>query len=247
MSALTRMASGEFNKVVIGKNDTFVISASVIPGNEKMIYGVINNLYRLGAEVIYESLEPIHVSGHACQDELKMLHSLIKPKFFIPVHGEYRHLKKHARLAESVGMRESNILIADIGDTVELSKDTIKFGEKFPAGSRFVDGVGIDGADSFVLRDRIHLSEDGLVVVVVGVEELSAQLTSLEIIGKGLVFSEEMIAEAKANVINALKRVDLRTVRDETELNGIIRRSIKNYIFKATKKNPMILPVVMVV
>ncbi len=247
MSALTRMASGEFNKVVIGKNDTVVISASVIPGNEKMIYGVINNLYRLGAEVIYESLEPIHVSGHACQDELKMLHSLIKPKFFIPVHGEYRHLKKHARLAESLGMRESNILIADIGDTVELTKDTMRFGEKFSAGSRFVDGVGIDGADSFVLRDRIHLSEDGLVVVVVGVEELSAQLTSLEIIGKGLVFSEEMIAEAKANVINALKRVDLRTVRDEAELNGIIRRSIKNYIFKATKKNPMILPVVMVV
>ncbi len=247
MSALTRMASGEFNKVVIGNNDTVVISASVIPGNEKMIYGVINNLYRLGAEVIYESLEPIHVSGHACQDELKMLHSLINPKFFIPVHGEYRHLKKHARLAESLGMKENNILIADIGDTVELTSNTIKFGDKFKAGSRFVDGVGIDGADSFVLRDRIHLSEDGLVVVVVGVEELSAQLSSLEIIGKGLVFSDEMIAEAKANVVNALKKVDLRTVRDEAELNGIIRRSIKNYIFKATKKNPMILPVVMVV
>ena len=247
MSALTRMASGEFNKVVIGNNDTVVISASVIPGNEKMIYGVINNLYRLGAEVIYESLEPIHVSGHACQDELKMLHSLISPKFFIPVHGEYRHLKKHARLAESLGMKESNIMIADIGDTVELTSNTIKFGEKFKAGSRFVDGVGIDGADSFVLRDRIHLSEDGLVVVVVGVEELSAQLSSLEIIGKGLVFSDEMIAEAKANVVNALKKVDLRTVRDEAELSGIIRRSIKNYIFKATKKNPMILPVVMVV
>jgi len=247
MSALTRMASGEFNKVVIGKNDTVVISASVIPGNEKMIYGVINNLYRLGAQVIYESLEPIHVSGHACQDELKVLHSLIKPKFFIPVHGEYRHLKKHAQLAESLGMKEHNILIADIGDTVELTNNTAKFGEKFQAGSKFVDGVGIDGADSFVLRDRIHLSEDGLVVVVVGVEELSAQLTSLEIIGRGLVFSEEMVAEAKTNVINALKKVDLRTVRDESELNGIIRRSIKNYIFKATKKNPMILPVVMVV
>lgn len=247
MSALTRMASGEFNKVVIGKNDTVVISASVIPGNEKMIYGVINNLYRLGAEVIYESLEPIHVSGHACQDELKMLHSLVKPKFFIPVHGEYRHLKKHARLAESLGMKESNILIADIGDTVELTSNTLKYGEKFKAGSRFVDGVGIDGADSFVLRDRIHLSEDGLVVVVVGVEELSAQLSSLEIIGKGLVFSDDMIAEAKANVVNALNKVDLRTVRDENELSGIIRRSIKNYIFKATKKNPMILPVVMVV
>ena len=247
MSALTRMASGEFNKVEIGKNDTVVISASVIPGNEKMIYGVINNLYRLGADVIYESLEPIHVSGHACRGELKVLHSLVKPKFFIPVHGEYRHLKKHANLAQSVGMKESNIVIAEIGDTVELTDKTIKFGEKFKAGSRFVDGVGIDGEDSFVLRDRIHLSEDGLVVVVVGVDEFSAQLTSLEIIGKGLVFSDSMISEAKANVTNTLSRIDLRTVRDENELAGIIRRSIKNYIYKATKKNPMILPVVMVV
>ena len=247
MSALTRMASGEFNKVVIGKNDTVVISASVIPGNEKMIYGVINNLYRLGAEVIYESLEPIHVSGHACRGELKVLHSLVKPKFFIPVHGEYRHLKKHANLAESLGMKETNIVIAEIGDTVELTDKTIKFGEKFKAGSRFVDGVGIDGEDSFVLRDRIHLSEDGLVVVVVGVDEFSAQLTSLEIIGKGLVFSDSMIAEAKSNVTSTLSRIDLRTVRDENELAGIIRRSIKNYIYKATKKNPMILPVVMVV
>ena len=247
MSALTRMASGEFNKVEIGKNDTVVISASVIPGNEKMIYGVINNLYRLGADVIYESLEPIHVSGHACRGVLKVLHSLVKPKFFIPVHGEYRHLKKHANLAQSVGMKESNIVIAEIGDTVELTDKTIKFGEKFKAGSRFVDGVGIDGEDSFVLRDRIHLSEDGLVVVVVGVDEFSAQLTSLEIIGKGLVFSDSMISEAKANVTNTLSRIDLRTVRDESELAGIIRRSIKNYIYKATKKNPMILPVVMVV
>lgn len=247
MSALTRMASGEFNKVVIGTNDTVVISASVIPGNEKMIYGVINNLYRLGAEVIYESLEPIHVSGHACQDELKVLHSLVKPKFFIPVHGEYRHLKKHARLAESLGMKEGSILIADIGDTVELTSNTMKFGEKFHAGTRFVDGVGIDGADSFVLRDRIHLSEDGLVVVVVSLDERSAKLNSLEIIGKGLVFSDDMIAEAKTFVTSALERVDLRRVRDESEVNAIIRRSIKNYIFKATKKNPMILPVVMVV
>ncbi|MBR2448857.1 MAG: ribonuclease J [Clostridia bacterium] len=247
MSALTRMASGEFNKVVIGKNDTVVISASVIPGNEKMIYGVINNLYRLGAEVIYESLEPIHVSGHACRDELKVLHSLVKPKFFIPVHGEYRHLKKHAMLAESVGTKDSNIIIAEIGDTVELTDKTMKMGEKFPAGSRFVDGVGIDGADSFVLRDRIHLSEDGLLVVVVGIEELSARLTSIEIIGKGLVMTDAMINEAKASVTNTLTHMDLRAVRNETELNGIIRRSIKNYVFKVTKKNPMILPVVMVV
>ena len=247
MSALTRMASGEFNKVVIGKNDTVVISASVIPGNEKMIYGVINNLYRLGADVIYESLEPIHASGHACRNELKILHSLLKPKFFIPVHGEYRHLKKHALLAESLGMKEHNIVIADIGDTVEVTDNTIKQGEKIKAGSRFVDGVGIDGVDSFVLRDRIHLSEDGLIVVVVGVEEVSAKLASIEIIGRGLVFSDAMISEAKANLNNALKQIDLRTVRDENELSAIIRRSIKKYIFNATKKNPMILPIVMVV
>lgn len=247
MSALTRMASGEFNKVTIGGKDTVVISASVIPGNEKMIYGVINNLYRLGAEVIYESLEPIHVSGHACRGELRILHSLVKPRFFIPVHGEYRHLKKHAQLAQSLGMRESNTLIADIGDTVLIDGKDMKFGEKFPSGSRFVDGVGIDGADSFVLRDRIHLSEDGLVVAVVAVDEYSAKLSSVEIIGKGLVLSDEMVNEAKANLLNTLNQTDMRKVRDEAELSAIIRRSLKNYLFKVTKKNPMLVPVVMVV
>ena len=247
MSALTRMVSGEFNKVTIGGNDTVVISASVIPGNEKMIYGVINNLYRLGAEVIYESLEPIHVSGHACRGELRILHTLLKPKFFIPVHGEYRHLKKHAKLAESLGMREGSIVIAEIGDTVETDGKSIKFGEKFTAGSRFVDGVGIDGADSFVLRDRIHLSEDGLIVAVVAVDEYSAKLSSVEIIGKGLVINDAIINEAKANLTNTLNQTDLRKVRDESELSGIIRRNLKNYLLKATKKNPMILPVVMVV
>ena len=247
MSALTRMASGEFNKVTIGENDTVVISASVIPGNEKMIYGVINNLYRLGAEVIYESLEPIHVSGHACRGELRTLHSLVKPKFFIPVHGEYRHLKKHATLAQDMGLKESNVIIAEIGDTVELTSNTIKKGEKTPAGSRFVDGVGIDGADSFVLRDRIHLAEDGLVVVVAGVNELSSTLSSLEIIGKGLVITEKMINEAKANLLNVLSKTDLRAVNDENELAGIIRRGLKNYLFKATGKNPVIMPVIMVI
>ncbi len=247
MSALTRMASGEFNKVTIGTNDTVVISASVIPGNEKMIYGVINNLYRLGAEVIYESLEPIHASGHAQRGELKTLHSLIKPKFFVPVHGEYRHLKKHAALAESMGMKARNILIAEIGDTVETDGKSIKLGEKFHAGSKFVDGVGIDGADSFVLRDRKHISEDGLIVAVVAVEELSAQLSSVEIVSKGIVMSDAAVAEAKNIVQNLIGHTDLRKVRDETELGGMIKRSLKNFLFKTTKKNPMILPIVMVV
>ena len=247
MSALTRMASGEFNKVVIGNNDTVVISASVIPGNERMIYTVINNLYKLGAEVIYESLEPIHVSGHACKGELRVLHSLIKPRFFIPVHGEYRHLKKHALLAESLGMKESNIAIAEIGDTIEFTSDSMRRGERFPAGSLFIDGYGVDGTDSFVLRDRIHLSEDGLVVVVVGIDELSSELSSLEIVCKGVVLTDSAVAESKTYVENALKQIDLRKVSDDNELSGIIRRSLKNHLFKSTKKNPMILPIIMVV
>ncbi|MDY6366995.1 MAG: ribonuclease J [Clostridia bacterium] len=233
--------------MVIGSTDTVVISASVIPGNEKFIYGVINNLYRLGAEVIYESLEPIHVSGHACKGELRVIHTLLKPKFFIPVHGEYRHLKKHADLAESLGIKKGNVLIAEIGDTVELDGKTMKFGEKFTAGSKFVDGLGVNGSDSFVLRDRIHLSEDGLIVIVVGVSELSAEVTSLEMVSKGLSLADGFIEEAKANLSNSLKQVDLRALKDETELSSVIRRSLKNLVFKATKKNPMILPVVMVV
>ena len=246
MSALTRMASGEFNKVKIGEDDTVVISASVIPGNEKMIYGVINNLYRKGAEVIYESLEPIHVSGHACRGELRILHTLLKPKFFIPVHGEYRHLKKHVLLAESLGMKEGNTLIADIGDTVELTKDSMKRGERFVAGSRFVDGVGIDGEDSFVFRDRVHMSEDGLMVIVVGLDELSARLNSIEIVTKGLVIKDTLTEEIKANLKNTINQVDLREIKDEKELSSMIGRSIKNFIFKSTKKNPMILPIVIV-
>ncbi|MBP5465959.1 MAG: ribonuclease J, partial [Clostridia bacterium] len=244
MSALTHMASGEFNGLTVGENDTVVISASVIPGNEKMIYGVINNLYRLGAQVIYESLEPIHVSGHSCREELRTVHSLVKPKFFIPVHGEYRHLKKHADLAVTMGLKKENVLIADIGDTIEFTKDTMKRGEKFQSGSMFVDGVELNGADSFILRDRIHLSEDGVVVVVVGINEYSAELTSVEIIGKGVTLSEEQNSTLKETVASSLSRFDLKRISDNKEISGLINRSIRNYLFKSTKKNPMILPVV---
>ena len=247
MSALTRMASGEFNKVKIGENDTVVISASVIPGNEKMIYGVINNLYRLGAEVIYESLEPIHVSGHACKGELRILHSLIKPKYFIPVHGEYRHLKKHENLAIDMGMKKGSTLIADIGDCIVFDGKNMARGEKVRAGSKFIDGANQDGADSYVIRDRIHLSEDGIIVAVVCVEEFSAQITSLEIISKGIGLTEENLLQAKANLLNMLKQTDLRKIDNESEINSLIRRNLKNYIFKSTKKNPMILPIITVI
>lgn len=243
MSALTRMATGEFNKVTIGSNDTIVISASPIPGNEKMIYGVINNLYRKGAEVIYESLEPIHVSGHACQGEIKILHSLVKPKFFIPVHGEYRHLKKHARLAAEMGMKKSNILIAEIGNTVELTSKEMKFGENFPAGTRLVDGFGIDGSESVVLRDRIHLSEDGLLVVVVGTEEGVPVCT--DIINKGITIDDKLMAEIRQNVNNTLKFLGVKADGERAAVKNAIRRGVKNHLIRRTKKNPMILPIIM--
>ena len=155
MSALTRMASGDYNQVQVGNNDTIIISASPIPGNEKSVYQVINNLYRKGAEVVYKSITKIHVSGHACQEELKIMHTLLKPKFFIPVHGEYRHLKKHCRLAKELGMKEGNMLIAEIGDTVEITEKTIRRGEQFQAGTRYIDGLSIDDTESVVrdLRD----------------------------------------------------------------------------------------------
>ena len=237
MSALTRMASGEFNKIKIGNNDTVVISASPIPG--------INNLYRLGAEVVYESLEPIHVSGHACRDELKIIHTLTNPKFFIPVHGEYRHLKKHAKLAESLGMKPGNILIADIGDTAVVTPKSIKRGERFSSGTRLVDGLGIDDGESVVLRDRIHLSEDGIIIVVACIDELSGHLVSTDLVNKGIVMDEAIWSEAKNNVSNALAHLDVKADGDKSEIKYAIRRSLKNYIFKKTKKNPMILPVIM--
>lgn len=243
MSALTRMATGEFNKVTIGTNDTIVISASPIPGNEKMIYGVINNLYRKGAEVIYESLEPIHVSGHACQGEIKILHSLVKPKFFIPIHGEYRHLKKHARLAVEMGLKKSNVLIADIGNTVELTSKTMTFGENFPSGTRLVDGLGIDGSESVVLKDRIHLSEDGLLVVVVGSEDGRAVCT--DIINRGILLDEKLMEEIRQNVNATLDHLDVKSDGDKAAVKNAVRRGIKNHLFRRTKKNPMILPIIM--
>ena len=244
MSALTRMATGEFNKVTIGANDTIVISASPIPGNEKMIYGVINNLYRKGAEVIYESLEPIHVSGHACQGEIKILHSLVKPKFFIPVHGEYRHLKKHARLAVDMGVKKSNVLIADIGNTVELTSKTMTFGENFPSGTRLVDGLGIDGSESVVLKDRIHLSEDGLLVVVVGSSE-EGRAVCTDIINRGILLDDKLMEEIRQNVNATLAHIDVKAGGDKAAVKNAVRRGIKNHLFRRTKKNPMILPIIM--
>lgn len=243
MSALTRMASGESPKVVIGNNDTIIISASPIPGNEKSIYNVINNLYRKGARVIYESLNQIHVSGHACQEELKIMHSLVKPKFFIPVHGEFRHLKKHCILAKQMGMKESNMLICEIGDSVELTSKSIKRGERFQAGSKLVDGLVIDDTSS-IIRDRIHLSEDGLMVAICCISTESGEfLQEPNLIIKGMNLTEDQINDCKGVILKTFSQYDVK-VGNTREFRNQIRRALKNYLMKKTKSTPLILPVI---
>ncbi len=244
MSALTRMAAGDYNQVQVGSNDTIIISASPIPGNERSIYQVINNLYRKGAEVIYKSITKIHVSGHACQEELKILHTLLKPKFFIPVHGEYRHLKKHCNLAKSIGMKDNNMLICEIGDTVELTSKSMKRGEQFQAGARYIDGLSIDDSES-VVRDRKHLSEDGIIVAVCCISEYTGDImTDPDIINKGSILSDEQVVEAKKIVYKTLYSFDLKSSADLSEIRNSIRKNLRNYVFKKTKKNPMILPII---
>ena len=240
MSALTRMAMGEFNKVTIGENDTIIISANPIPGNEKMIYRVINNLYKKGARVVYESLEKIHVSGHACQEEHKILHSLLKPKFFIPVHGEYRHLKRHAQLAVSLGMSEQNILITDIGNCVELTKKSMKLGENIPAGTRLIDGAGVeDYGTSEVMKDRLKMSADGVFTVAVAVSG-NYVVGEAVIEAHGCVFAgEDMEAELRALVQRTIDAYDYGKGNKE-DLQIAIRKALKNYFYKKTKQAPLI-------
>ena len=243
MSALTRMASGDYNQVQVGSNDTIIISASPIPGNEKSVYQVINNLYRKGAEVVYKSITKIHVSGHACQEELKMLQTLLKPKFFIPVHGEYRHLKKHCRLAKQLGLKESNMLIAEIGDTIEITEKTMRRGEQFQAGTRYIDGLSIDDTES-VVRDRKHLAEDGLIVAVCCVSEDSGEiLQEPDIINRGSLLTDEQVQEVKNIVIRVISSFDVKS-SDLGDIRNTIRKQLRNYILKKTKKSPMIIPVI---
>ena len=244
MSALTRMAAGDYNQVQVGKNDTIIISASPIPGNEKSIYQVINNLYKKGAEVIYKSIEKIHVSGHACQEELKIMHNLLKPRFFIPIHGEYRHLKKHCDLAKSLGMKEGTYMIAEIGNTVEITSRSMRRGENFQAGSRYIDGLSIDDTETIV-RDRKHLSEDGFIVTICVVSEETGELMQEpDIINKGSIISDAQVQEAKNIVKSTLLNFDVKSLSDKTEIRNAIRKNLRNYIFRKTKKNPMILPVI---
>lgn len=247
MSALTRMAAGEFKNIKLKDNDLIIFSASPIPGNEKNVYKVVNALYKLGADVIYDELADVHTSGHACQEELKLMHSLVKPKFFIPVHGEYRHMKVHKELAMALGMESRNIVIASLGMQVELSPNSIKEVGFVTAGQRLVDGYGIGDMDSNVLKERKQLSEDGICVVCVNINNIAGEVTSDPfIITRGVVYADEQeafVQDAKASIIASLKEQDLRSV-EPSVIKSTLRRNISNFIFKRTKRRPIILTIV---
>lgn len=242
MSALTRMANGEFNKVTIGSNDTIIISATPIPGNEKMICKVINNLYKKGAKVIYESLEKIHVSGHACQEEHKIIHSLLKPRFFIPIHGEYRHLKRHAMLAEELGMKSDHIIIAEIGNCVELYKDEFKLAGSVPAGITIIDGAGSeDFSESEALKERKLISSEGMFVVSLAVSD-GVVVGDPVIRNKGIMASDKDYGKEMLGVVNnALNRADLT---NPDAVQAIVEKSLKDYIYRRTKQSPLVMAVI---
>ena len=249
MSALYRMAFSGHRQVEITASDRVIISASAIPGNEKSIGKIINELYRKGAEVIYDKLEGLHVSGHACQEELKIIHGLLKPRFFIPVHGEQRHLQAHSRLAQTMGMDPKNIFISDIGKVLELTKTTCKWGGTVPSGRILVDGTGVGDVGSVVLRDRKHLAQDGMLVVVVNISsEDGSVITGPDIITRGFVYvkeSENLMEELRVIAAHAIDRCSQNGRSDWSVLKANIKNDLSGYLFKTTKRNPMILPVIM--
>ena len=249
MSALYRMAFSGHRQVEIQAGDRVIISASAIPGNEKAIGRIINELYRKGADVVYDKLADLHVSGHACQEELKLIHALVKPRFFIPVHGEQRHLQAHSKLAQTMGMDPKNIFISDIGKVLELTKATCKWGGTVPAGKILVDGTGVGDVGSVVLRDRKHLAQDGMIVVVVNISsEDGSVITGPDIITRGFVYvkeSENLIEEMRVIAAHAIDRCSQNGRSDWSVLKANIKNDLSGYLFKTTKRNPLILPVIM--
>lgn len=248
MSALTRIAYGEHRKIQLTPNDAIILSATPIPGNENAVTKVINRLLERGAKVIYETLSEIHVSGHACQEELKLILSLVKPKYFIPAHGEVRHLMKHAQIAHQMGMDEENIFIMENGNCLEISQKSAKLVGDVPSGNILVDGLGVGDVGNIVLRDRRHLSEDGLIIVVISLTKEGKVVSGPDIISRGFVYvreSEDLIEDAK-NVVRKILNDDSRdNLRDWNGLKSDIRDNLRSYIFKNTKRNPMILPIIM--
>ena len=249
MSALTRMAMNDHKKVNITPMDFIIISATPIPGNEKFVTRVVNELMKSGAEVVYEAMYEVHVSGHACQEELKLMQSLTKPKLFRPVHGEYKHLKKHADLARQMGMPNENIIIAEIGNVIETDGVTMKIVSQVPSGRVLVDGLGVGDVGSIVLRDRKHLAQDGLIIIVIGIEKATNEIVAgPDIISRGFVYvreSEELIVQAKAVLTNTLSNCSYAELKEWNTLKGKMRDALSDYIYEKTKRSPMILPIIM--
>lgn len=249
MSALTRMANNEHRQVSITPNDFIIISANPIPGNEKLVTRVINELMKLGAHVVYENIYEVHVSGHACQEEQKLILSITKPKFFIPVHGEYKHLYQHKATAMSVGIPENNIILGDNGFVIETDSVDIKVTGTVPAGRVFVDGLGVGDVGSVVLRDRKHLAEDGLIVAVATIDRDTGMILSgPDVVSRGFVYvreSEELLGEAKKLLSETLQDCLDRNIKDWNSIKTKMKDNLSNYIFEKTKRTPMILPIIM--
>ncbi|MEE1279737.1 MAG: ribonuclease J [Oscillospiraceae bacterium] len=248
MSALSRMSSGDHRQVSVNSNDFIIISATPIPGNEKLVGRVINELMKLGAEVIYEKMYEVHVSGHACKNELQLMIGLVKPKFYIPVHGEYKHLCKNAQIAENMGIPPENIVISDLGKVIELSENKICFKETVQAGKVLVDGLGVGDVGSIVLRDRKHLAEDGLIIVAAAISSATGRLVSgPDIISRGFVYvreSEELMDSAREVAKNAIENSLRSGSIDWPMIKTNVREALASYVFQKTKRHPMILPII---
>ena len=250
MSALTRMASGVHKKVKITPNDLVIISATPIPGNEKYVSKVIDDLMQIGAEVVYSALEDVHVSGHACQEEQKLIIALAKPKYFIPVHGDYRHLIAHSETAKMLGIPKENIFMLENGKVLELNKYEAEFNkETVPSGKLLVDGLGVGDVGNVVLRDRQHLSQDGLIIVVLTLNGATGEVVAgPDVISRGFVYvkdSENIMENIKHEVRKQVKECEAREITDWTTIKNIVRDNLRDYVFTKTKRNPMVIPIIM--
>jgi len=249
LSALSRMSMNSHRNVKVGPGDFIIISATPIPGNEKNVTKIVNGLLLLGAEVIYERMYDVHVSGHACQEEQKLMLTLTQPKYFLPVHGEYKQLKRHALTAAGLGIPAENIVIAENGEHIVLSKDSMKLEEPVQAGAVLVDGLGVGDVGNVVLRDRKHLSEDGLVIMVATVDGATGEVVAgPDLVSRGFVYvreNEELMEGAREVVQNTLERCRREHVRDWASVKTRVRETLSGYIYRKTKRSPMILPILM--
>ena len=248
LSALTRMSKMEHRQIEIRRGDVVVFSAHPIPGNEKLVSRVINDLFAIGATVIYDSVSEIHVSGHARQEELKLMLSLVQPKFFIPIHGEKRHLIQHKEMSIKIGLKEENVFLLSNGDVLEVDKNEAKLAGKVPSGNILVDGLGVGDIGNIVLRDRKHLSEDGLIVVVIPIKDSEKIADRIEIISRGFIYvkeSEELIDDIKALVVESIEGFERRDMSQFNYIKNVIRDNLKAFLLEKTGRNPMILPIVL--